>query len=91
MFINGSAAGFAAGDLLQMKLLNHPLVVLAGCNTGIGRSKRNTGVTSFAFAFLSAEAGPVSATPWDVDDEATRQFAVLLHRALSGEKTFPWP
>jgi len=56
-------------------------VVLAGCSTAVAGAGHGD-LRDFANAFLSAGAGSVVATLWDVEDTAARQFSLRFHQKL---------
>jgi CHAT domain-containing protein len=72
------ADSIAAADLRA-----HPLIVLAACNTGSGKLRRNEGVDSIANAFLRAGARGVVATLWDIEDGEAVQLFRSFHQHLS--------
>jgi len=57
--------------------LNADLVVLSGCDTGIGKAVAGHGLMSLSRPFLAAGARQVVASLWQVSDQAT---AVLMER-----------
>jgi CHAT domain-containing protein len=57
------------------------LVVLASCRTLRAREGRSGGFSGFSGALLSAGAGGVVGSLWQVDDELTRPFMLAFHRA----------
>jgi CHAT domain-containing protein len=77
---DGAAVPLTAAAIGQARLRTHPLVVLAACSTGRGRTRRNEGIESLASAFLQAGAKGVVATLWDVDDAP----AAVLFRSFHG-------
>jgi CHAT domain-containing protein len=64
-----------AAEIAALELDHIRTVVLAGCRTAAGRR-------SLVEAFLAAGAGSVVGTLWDVDDAATREMSITLHRSL---------
>jgi CHAT domain-containing protein len=64
-------------DIYNMKL-NADAVVLAGCETALGKEMSGEGVVGLARGFLYAGAARVVATLWKVDEEAT----MVLVRSL---------
>ena len=77
---NGSGAS-TLREISYLPLKDGSTVVIAGCATAISREPGD--LTNFAGSFLAAGASSAVATLWDVDDDATREFALLFHRALS--------
>jgi CHAT domain-containing protein len=63
------------------------LVVLAACDTAVGRTYRSEGALSLARTFLVAGAPAVVATLWPVDDVAVAPLFRRLHeRVRNGER-----
>ncbi len=70
--------------------LNAELVVLSGCETGIGKSVGSEGLLSLSRPFLIAGARQVISSLWQVSDRATAQlmerfYFHLLQQQLSPE------
>jgi CHAT domain-containing protein len=74
-------------DVAAKQLRGAPLVVLAGCRTLRGGSRREDLATSLARAFLLAGARSVVGTTWNVDDAAAATFFTRFHElnAVSGD------
>ena len=68
-------------DITGSELRGAPLVVLAGCRTLRGGSRREDLATSLARAFLLAGARSVVGTSWDVDDDAAAEFFTQFHQS----------
>lgn len=62
------------------------LVVLSACNTIVGRSMGQEGVSNLARAFLSSGASAVLATSWSVSDTAAGSLLKEFYRNLSTRK-----
>ncbi len=62
------------------------LVVLSACNTTVGRSMGQEGVSNLARAFLSSGATAVLATSWSVTDTASGSLLAEFYRNLSQGK-----
>ncbi|MEO8380178.1 MAG: CHAT domain-containing protein [Acidobacteriota bacterium] len=77
-----SAAEIAAADLSHLSL-----VVLGGCNTGVGKGHRSEGAMSLARAFLAASVPAVVGTIAPIEDEAAERMFGEFHRryALEGD------
>jgi CHAT domain-containing protein len=58
------------------------VVVLAGCRTASAGGARSN-VATLSHAFLTAGAGAVFGTLWDVDDHIASTFSQRLHRQLA--------
>jgi CHAT domain-containing protein len=80
------------GDLLAREIdelrLAADLVVLSGCDSGLGEPIRGEGLVGLAQTFLHAGAGGVLVSLWPIDDRAaaslmTRFYRVLLQNDLT--------
>lgn len=69
-------------DIQRTSLPRAPVVVLAACETAIGRTFRSEGMISLARAFMAAGAHDVVATLWRIDDYASRVLFERFHREL---------
>jgi CHAT domain-containing protein/tetratricopeptide (TPR) repeat protein len=67
-------------DIFNLKL-SADLVVLSGCETGLGRQMKGEGLIGLTRAFMYAGAPRVVASRWQVDDVAT---AELMSRFYAG-------
>ncbi|HSN99270.1 MAG TPA: CHAT domain-containing protein, partial [Candidatus Nanopelagicales bacterium] len=59
------------------------LVVLSGCDTGVGRTTQGEGVAGLRRAFEMAGAESLVMSLWPVDDEATRHLMAGYYQALA--------
>ena len=68
--------------------LNLPaeLVVLSGCQTGLGKDVRGEGLLGLTRGFIYAGAARVLVSLWDVDDEATSELMGRLYRVMLGRR-----
>ncbi|HKQ74752.1 MAG TPA: tetratricopeptide repeat protein [Blastocatellia bacterium] len=68
--------------------LNLPaeLVVLSGCQTGLGRDVRGEGVVGLTRGFMYAGAARVLVSLWDVNDQATSELMGRLYSGMLGKK-----
>jgi CHAT domain-containing protein/Tfp pilus assembly protein PilF len=68
--------------------LNLPaeLVVLSGCQTGLGKDVRGEGLLGLTRGFMYAGAARVLVSLWDVDDEATSELMGRLYRVMLGKR-----
>jgi CHAT domain-containing protein/Tfp pilus assembly protein PilF len=68
--------------------LNLPaeLVVLSGCQTGLGKDVRGEGLVGLTRGFMYAGAARVLVSLWDVDDEATSELMGRLYREMLGKR-----
>ena len=64
--------------------LNLPaeVVVLSGCQTGLGKEVRGEGLIGLTRGFMYAGAARVVVSLWSVDDEATAKLMVSFYRSL---------
>ncbi len=69
--------------------LNADLVVLSGCETGLGKSAGSEGLLSLSRAFLAAGAQQVIASLWQVSDRATAQLMERFYFHLLKENQPP--
>ena len=60
------------------------LVVLSGCQTGLGREMRGEGLLGLTRGFMYAGAARVMVSLWDVNDEATSELMSRFYRAMLG-------
>lgn len=72
----------AAHDIFGLDLRGTQLVVLSGCQTGIGPATDVGELESLSRAFLFAGAPAVVATLWRVDDPASRALMEAFYRRL---------
>jgi tetratricopeptide (TPR) repeat protein len=63
------------------------LVVLAGCESALGRVSSGEGVIGLTSAFISAGVPVVVAALWPVDDAATEELMELFYQELAAGKT----
>jgi CHAT domain-containing protein len=68
-------------DVYDLKLPAE-LVVLSGCQTGLGRQVRGEGLLGLTRGFMYAGAARVVSSLWKVDDRATAELMVRFYRAL---------
>jgi CHAT domain-containing protein len=65
------------------------IVVLSGCETGLGKVKRGDGVVGLARAFMVAGSDGVGVSLWSISDEATVEFMRGVYgRVIEGGKSF---
>lgn len=72
---NDDDGKLTAAEIAALELDHIRTVVLAGCRTAAG-------TRSLVEAFLTAGAGSVLGTLWEVDDAATREMSITFHRLL---------
>jgi CHAT domain-containing protein len=76
----GHAGTCSVGEAAGLLLKKGSVVVVSGCQTGTSREPGT--LRDFAGSFLAAGARHVVATLWDVEDDQSRTFALVFHRAL---------
>ena len=69
-------------EILKLRL-DCSLVVLSGCQTGLGRLVRGEGVDGLSRAFLSAGAERILVSDWKVRDLAAADFMNAFYRELT--------
>jgi CHAT domain-containing protein/predicted negative regulator of RcsB-dependent stress response len=71
-------------NLYDIYSLNLPvkLVVLSGCDTGLGKDVNGEGLVGLTHAFMYAGAKSVLASLWQVDDKATGELMRLFYTGL---------
>ncbi|HEX6740080.1 MAG TPA: CHAT domain-containing protein, partial [Vicinamibacteria bacterium] len=75
-------------DIYDLRL-NAELVVLSGCQTGLGKDMRGEGLQGLTRGFMYAGAPRVVASLWQVDDLATAELMKRFYRAMLVEKRPP--
>ena len=75
-------------DVYNMKL-GADLVVLSGCQTGLGKDLQGEGLVGLTRGFMYAGARRVVASLWQVDDESTAELMKRFYRALLKEGRRP--
>jgi CHAT domain-containing protein len=75
-------------DVYNLRL-GADLVVLSGCQTGLGREVRGEGLLGLTRGFMYAGAPRVVASLWQVDDLATAELMKRFYRGLFTEKLPP--
>ena len=68
-------------DILGLSL-SADLVVLSGCQTGLGREIKGEGLVGLTRAFMHAGAPRVMASLWEVDDRATAELMRRFYRGM---------
>jgi CHAT domain-containing protein len=80
----GQNGRITAAEIERAALPRVRLVILGGCNTGVGKSRRSEGAMSLARAFMGASVPVVIGTVAKVDDEAAERLLTEFHRGYSG-------
>lgn len=65
------------------------VVVLSGCQTGLGKEIRGEGLVGLTRGFMYAGAARVVVSLWRVDDEATAELMVRFYRGMLREGKRP--
>jgi len=84
LLANGTELSVA--DVLNLKW-SADLVVLSGCETGLGPQLRGEGILGFTRAFLMAGARSVAVSLWQVKDESTVKLMTAFYQRLSRGET----
>jgi CHAT domain-containing protein len=83
---NGSQDGILTGDEIEELRLNSDLVVLSGCETGIGQATGAEGIVALNRTFLLAGARCVCGSLWQVEDSWTEKLMIAFYRRHIGER-----
>jgi CHAT domain-containing protein len=78
-------AVLSESDIVQMRLAQRPLVVLAACGTFRGDPMHVAGMSSLSRAFLLAGARAVVGTLWEVDDDDAAAMFLRFHENLRAD------
>jgi CHAT domain-containing protein/Tfp pilus assembly protein PilF len=62
------------------------MVVLSGCQTGLGKEIKGEGLVSLTRGFMYAGAARVMVSLWEVNDQATSQLMARLYQGLLGKR-----
>jgi CHAT domain-containing protein len=62
------------------------MVVLSGCQTGLGREIKGEGLAGLTRGFMYAGAARVMVSLWEVNDQATSHLMARLYRELLGKR-----
>jgi len=68
-------------DIYNLRL-GADLVVLSGCQTGLGKALRGEGLVGLTRGFMYAGSPRVVASLWQVDDESTAELMQRFYRAM---------
>jgi CHAT domain-containing protein len=77
-----SPTGMLALDSLKPRSAGARVVVLAACETGLGRGSRGEGLLSLSRPLLAAGVRNVLVTKWRVDDAAMAELSKRFHGEL---------
>lgn len=77
-------SGFlTSGEILELEL-NAELVVLSGCNTGLG-AIRNDGIVSLSYCLFFAGIPSVIGSLWEVNDNPTKLLMIDFYQNLQNK------
>src|SRR5262245_412978 len=62
------------------------MVVLSGCQTGLGKEVKSEGLIGLTRGFMYAGAARVMVSPWEINDQATSQLMTRLYQGLLGKR-----
>ena len=69
-------------DIYELDLENLDFVFLSGCSSGLGNVYHGEEVIGMVRGFFFAGAKSVLATLWDVEDNYTKDFAIMFYNKL---------
>jgi CHAT domain-containing protein len=69
------------GDIYNLNLPVE-MVVLSGCDTGLGKDIKGEGLVGLTRGFMHAGASSVVASLWTVDDDATAELMRIFYRRM---------
>jgi CHAT domain-containing protein/predicted negative regulator of RcsB-dependent stress response len=78
--------GFLRGHEIYNLQFPAELVVLSGCQTGLGKDIRGEGLVGLTRSFMYAGAARVMVSLWAVNDESTAKLMTQFYRDLLGTK-----
>ena len=76
------------GDIYNLKFPAE-MVVLSGCQTGLGKEIKGEGLIGLTRGFMYAGTKRVTVSLWDVNDEGTSELMARLYREMFGKKISP--
>jgi CHAT domain-containing protein len=77
-----------ANDIYNLKLPAE-LVVLSGCQTGLGKAVNGEGLVGLTRGFMYSGAARVVVSLWNVDDQATSELMARFYRKMLKENQRP--
>jgi CHAT domain-containing protein/Tfp pilus assembly protein PilF len=77
-----------ANDIYNLKLPAE-LVVLSGCQTGLGKAVNGEGLVGLTRGFMYSGAARVMVSLWNVDDQATSELMARFYRRMLKGKLRP--
>ncbi len=76
--------GFLQSTEIYLLRFSPDLLVLSGCQTGIGTLEKGEGINGMSSAFFYAGARSILLSLWSVNDKATAMFMEYFYRPLTG-------
>ncbi len=76
------------GDIYNLKFPAE-MVVLSGCQTGLGKEIKGEGLIGLTRGFMYAGTKRVTVSLWDVNDEGTSELMARLYHEMFGKKISP--
>ncbi len=84
----GSQEGYLNAAEIQSLDIGARFVNLSACETGLGALVRGEGVVGLTHAFLSAGAGGISVSLWNVADDSAVDFMEDMYTGVVGGENF---
>jgi CHAT domain-containing protein len=78
--------GFLQSTEIYLLRFSPDLLVLSGCQTGIGTLEKGEGINGMSSAFFYAGARSILLSLWSINDKATAMFMEYFYRRLTGGK-----
>ncbi len=78
--------GFLQSTEIYLLHFSPDLLVLSGCQTGIGTLEKGEGINGMSSAFFYAGARSILLSLWSINDKATAMFMEYFYRRLTGGK-----
>jgi CHAT domain-containing protein len=78
--------GFLQSTEIYLLRFSPDLLVLSGCQTGIGTLEKGEGIYGMSSAFFYAGARSILLSLWSINDKATAMFMEYFYRRLTGGK-----
>ena len=74
-------------DAIYSLKLKASMITLSACSTGFGKNQKGEGINSLARAFNFSGISNVTATLWNIPDEASKKIMVLYYNYLKQGNT----
>jgi len=78
--------GFLRAHKVYDLRLPAEMVVLSGCQTGLGKEIKGEGLVGLTRGFMYAGAARVMVSLWEVNDQATSQLMARLYQGILGKR-----